>query len=71
MNLKLLKYNVMVRKIKFRGKDIDTEEWRYGYLSSLHFVMNKSLIQAAYEILCWYMEKEYLKLIKPYVVNES
>lgn len=24
MNLKLLKYNVMVRKIKFRGKDIDT-----------------------------------------------
>lgn len=38
---------------------------------SLHFVMNKSLIQAAYEILCWYMEKEYLKLIKPYVVNES
>lgn len=33
MNLKLLKYNVMVRKIKFRGKDIDTGEWRYGYLS--------------------------------------
>lgn len=30
MNLKLLKYNVMVRKIKFRGKDIDTGEWRYG-----------------------------------------
>lgn len=23
----------MVRKIKFRGKDIDTGEWRYGYLS--------------------------------------
>lgn len=144
MNLKLLKYNVIVRKIKFRGKDIDTGEWRYGYLSFFYtagrdkngfiltdkaqiyspedgccydvlaetvgqltgktdknrkeiyehdllqdeegviyeiwyseekacfmFVMNKSLIQAAYEILCWYMEKEYLKLIKPYVVNES
>lgn len=23
----------MIRKIKFRGKDIDTGEWRYGYLS--------------------------------------
>jgi hypothetical protein len=23
----------MVRKIKFRGKDIDTGEWRYGFLS--------------------------------------
>ena len=23
----------MIRKIKFRGKDIDTREWRYGYLS--------------------------------------
>ena len=64
------KIDVYEMSISFNGKWII----RYKHPKdniSLHFVMNKSLIQAAYEILCWYMEKEYLKLIKPYVVNES
>lgn len=58
------KIDVYEMSISFNGKWII----RYKHPKdniSLHFVMNKSLIQAAYEILCWYMEKEYLKLIKP------
>ena len=64
------KIDVYEMNISFNGKWII----RYKHPKdniSLHFVMNKSLIQAAYEILCWYMGKEYLKLIKSYVVNES
>lgn len=31
----------MIRKIKFRGKDIDTGEWRYGYLSFFYTAISK------------------------------
>lgn len=57
------KIDVYEMNIRFNGKWIITYKHPKDNIS-LHFVMNKSLIQAAYEMLCWYMENNYLKLTK-------
>lgn len=54
------KIDVYEMSISFNGKWII----RYKHPKdniSLHFVMNKSLIQAAYEMLCWCVENGYVE----------
>lgn len=57
------KIDVYEMNIRFNGKWLITYEKPKDNIA-LHFVMNKSLIQASYEMLCWYMENNYLKLTK-------
>lgn len=60
ISLFLHKIDVYEMNIRFNGKWIITYERPKDNIS-LHFVMNKSLIQASYEMLCWCVENGYVE----------
>lgn len=54
------KIDVYEMNIRFNGTWIITYERPKDNIA-LHFAMNKSLIQASYEMLCWYIENIYVE----------
>lgn len=56
MNLKLLKYNVMVRKIK--GIKYVNED---DVNDVLKLIRGNNLLEIAYEMLCWCVENGYVE----------